>query len=195
MLRVHEHFKSWQGTGLMSGVQQYFIRLAGCIQPCPLRPVCDEQEALAHSDYSDFDASTINNTTDWWHITGGEPLEQEEALLGEIPKWEKKKTHLQTSGLVRAVHSGLWDFITVSPKSKRILQTYGDELVLVNDPKWVTEEIAVSFEDSLYDFSTLYLQPLDVHGQFNWEDTLRMAKRLGKSWRISCQIHKSAGCP
>jgi 7-carboxy-7-deazaguanine synthase len=190
MIKVSEHFSSWQGTGHLAGTPQYFVRLAGCRQPCPLRRVCDEPESLAQSRLVTFDPLTVGNATEWWHVTGGEPLEQQDELAAEVPLWPKRKLHLQTSGLV-AIEHGIWDWVTVSPKSRLLKQRSGNELVLVNDPKWVNEDVVRSFSGGVYQFDLMYLQPIEIGGEYNWAETLDLAKRTG--WSITWQMHKIGG--
>jgi len=189
LMRLNSEFTSYQGTGKLTGVRQYFVRFQGCSVKCPIRRECDEQGALSvKGGYESRGEDVLTRAAghEWLHMTGGEPLEQVGAVDWFIDHWDK--THLQTSGTIAVSKSPY--YLTVSPKTPRLIQTSGDEMVVVLAP-WVTAELLVFFRRST-SFDLYYLQPLWVGGECNAEDTVKLCNQLD-GWRVAGQLHKYLG--
>lgn len=161
---------TFQGSGHLLGVRQFFVRFAGCsVKSCPIRRDCDEQFSLKeHNGTPTSVREVIDRALEevgvggWIHVTGGEPTDQYEgleALLQEAQN-ERLKVHLQTSG-TKAVEMP-FDWITVSPKvpARKLEQTFGHELLLVYEGQ--SAETLLEYSEATR-FWYYYLQP-------KWED-------------------------
>lgn len=119
MLRLVEIFPSFQGEGLLVGVPQVFLRLAGCNLECSY---CDTPEARAEPESCRVwswegdmesvanplpDAEVLRRIEASWgpmmhsvSLTGGEPLLQAEALAGVLPRFKERgmSIYLETNG-------------------------------------------------------------------------------------------------
>jgi 7-carboxy-7-deazaguanine synthase len=124
-LYVHEIFSSFQGEGILVGVSQVFLRLAGCNLRCTF---CDTPEAREPtstclfinpegaeeriSNPVELDAVVSSISSMWTpathsvSITGGEPLLQAEGLASLFPRLKEggMKVYLETNG---TLHEGL----------------------------------------------------------------------------------------
>ena len=161
---------TFQGSGHLLGVRQFFVRFAGCsVKQCPIRRNCDEQFSLNKQNGTRVAVREVIDRAleevgvgGWLHVTGGEPTDQYEgleALLQEAQN-ERLKVHLQTSG-TRAAEMP-FDWITVSPKvpPRKLEQTFGHEMILVYDGQ--TPELLLEYSEATR-FWYYYLQP-------KWED-------------------------
>ena len=201
-LKIAETFMSIQGEGALTGVPMFFIRFGGCsVAECPLHPshggLCDEnwraKSVLSKTECLNLVAEALQNVgvDGWVCITGGEPTDQPEALkyISESIQEHGMNVNIQTSG-VREV-SAAWDWLTVSPKTKKLAQTYGSELKLV----YTGQE----FRDykKYTDFISYQLQPLwNGNTCTNMEQTvaaIQKASAEGDQWRLSLQNHKFMG--
>ena len=197
---IHERFTSYQGSGALVGVRQRFIRFAGCAVKCPIRKVCDEQGALSFkgesvpADVLAEESLAEVGVNGWVQITGGEPCSQPEALCDLQRECTRRKlrVHIQTSGMVKVPCE--WDWLTVSPKGPiaELVQTRGNEMVVVHDPSWVIDAGILKGLEIHTKFLHYYLQPLWVDGATNAVDTVDMLNRLD-GWRLSGQMHKHMG--
>jgi hypothetical protein len=148
-IKVKEEFLSYQGTGLLSGSRQYFVRLAGCRVKCPLRVNCDQPEALIGTGVEPTDIRGIVDRAiksvgmgGWMHITGGEPLEHPQMLsLSALAKEAGLRIQVQTSGSL-PVSDDCGLFLSVSPKQQCILVN-PSEIVLIAC-EWMTFEFAIN---------------------------------------------------
>jgi organic radical activating enzyme len=149
LLRVQDQFTSWQGTGSLSGVEQRFVRLAGCKVACPLRKNCDQEEALDDSAGDMISVPEIIGgiDCDWLHITGGEPAEHEHLVgLVDAAISAGHQVQVQTSG-ARAINWNREPFVTVSPK-QRLIKTEPSEVVIVA-AKWASQGFVLEATESL----------------------------------------------
>ena len=206
---------TYQGTGHMIGVRQYFVRMAGCSHAqCPIRKECDEfpsfgkQAGTRTSVHETIDAALAEvGVGGWLHITGGEPTENpafEELVRQSIAAG--LKVHIQTGGM-RAVEVP-YDWLTVSPKVplRNLAQRYGHELVVVYDSQSDDELLEFSRTTGFWYY---YLSPLWVgaprgHASNNTE-TAAAIDRLhernsaehrhhnGRQWMLGIQAHKYWG--
>jgi organic radical activating enzyme len=141
-LTVRDQFESFQGTGLLSGTWQHFLRLAGCGVKCPLRANCDQPEALSRSEGQEVSIRDItdNVSADWLHITGGEPVEHNHLPeLVSAAIHSGKQVHVQTSGSIH-INWITRPFVSVSPKQREIL-VRPSEIILIA-AKWMTDGFA-----------------------------------------------------
>lgn len=102
--KISEVFQSIQGEGKYVGVQQVFVRFAGCNLNCAW---CDTPASRGQDKAKEFTAQDLARRV-WalsqgYHsvsITGGEPLLQDVFLLEFLPLLGKRriKVHLETNG-------------------------------------------------------------------------------------------------
>lgn len=207
-----------QGTGHLLGVQQHFIRFAGCsVKNCPIRRDCDEQFSLNKQNGSRHLVSDLIQETlaavgpgGWMHITGGEPTDQASELeeLVKSAYRAKLKVHIQTSGTAPVEMP--YDWLTVSPKvpAKQLEQRYGNEVVVVYEGQ-TAEELEAYTEGT--SFWYYYLQPKwenrdgGVGAAVNGTETAEMINELrrrggdgprhhnGQEWNMTIQAHKYWG--
>lgn len=199
---IQEEFVSYQGSGALLGRRQYFVRFAGCEVKCPIRDVCDQPEALLkRNGYESRPQEVIDRAIEsvgaggWLHITGGEPLNQPRALLDlcDLAKKSGLRTHLQTSGTIAVPVP--FDFITLSPKAIALQQVRSHEMILVFDPRWVNDEVAMELYTVTNCFH-YYLMPLERDGVVNAMETVEFCEHManqGQNWRITVQAHKTLG--
>ncbi len=88
LLRVNEIFYSLSGEGVHAGIPTVFVRLQGCNLTCSY---CDTRDALGSLGGKDMTSSqikeqvyTLGQTSQWFLITGGEPLLQSDALFDVV---------------------------------------------------------------------------------------------------------------
>lgn len=142
---LHEVFVSFQGEGILTGVRQLFVRLAGCDIRCPW---CDTPDALTAKGMSTarietrpagpwreicnpvtpketaelvLEIAARDGALRWVSLTGGEPAIWRRFLAALLPRLRAGglKTYLETNGLhpgtVRALASEL-DFVSMDVK-------------------------------------------------------------------------------
>lgn len=205
-LRTFERFWTTQGTGHLVGMPQWFIRTAGCSVKCPIREVCDEPGALDLQAGKLLDVGQLADEAlaevgqgGWVHITGGEPCDQPEALTALGIELERRdlRIHLQTSGTLPIPIRTDW--LTVSPKvsAAMLAWTWGQELIVVNDPAFITDDAVLRAYSVLTRFYDYYLCPLWKDGEAtNAKECFDTVKRLNKTglrWRLTGQFHKYMG--
>jgi len=207
-LKIAEHFTSIQGEGHLVGKRMFFVRFAGCaVAECPLHP---SKSGLCDTDWSPKSLYDSPESVDllvdlarekvgaggWVCVTGGEPLDQEEALkylCGQLRR-NSLKVHIQTSGARRVEVQ--WDWLTVSPKmpAGSLRHTYGQELKLVYTPGTTMDTLRSYYNGTK--FWGYYLQPLWANGDCNMQETISAvheANDLGMPWSLSIQSHKYMG--
>jgi 7-carboxy-7-deazaguanine synthase len=206
MLKLAEVFTSIQGEGHLTGKLMRFIRFAGCnVRTCPMHPVnkpdapCDtdwSMSGLGDSERLAAEALAEVGPNGWVCITGGEPLEQPQALADLISELKRRGllVNIQTSGTHWVTCP--WDWLTVSPKGP-LVQTFGQELKVVYRGQ-SDEELSTLYRSSK--FWNYYLMPLCSPGllagqpaSFNIEETIAAVKRmnkLGEPWELTTQAHK-----
>lgn len=205
-----------QGTGHLTGVVQYFVRLAGCSHKmCQLRSVCDESSSFSQHAGSRTNVSAIVGAAldqlgpgGWLHITGGEPTQNPAFLpLAHAASQAGLRVHIQTSGI--AAIEAPYDWLTVSPKThlSALKQTYGHEMVVIYDDQSDEELLEWSRSTGFWYF---YLQPLwlpSSDAMHNASKTVETVVRLnradhddglqrhhnGRQWLAALQAHKFWG--
>lgn len=173
--KINEIFYSIQGEGSYSGSPAIFIRFSGCNLKCDF---CDTKHETGrlytkekiYQQIKDYAVRIII-------FTGGEPTLQIDNELCLYLKEKGYRLHIETNGTNKV--NNLIDFITVSPKIDKIIQTSGDEIKIINDT--VNPEI---FENM--NFKRFYIQP---KSQKNIEEVINFIKKNTK-WSLSIQIQK-----
>lgn len=198
-------FTTFQGTGALAGARQYFVRFSGCGVACPIRSVCDEQEALKFTgtwrepSVVAQEALQTVGANGWVHVTGGEPCDQPDALRDLAAEVTKRgmRIHLQTSGTRRVPIA--WDWLTISPKVRSfdLVQRTGSELVVVYDPSWIIDCGILAGFRNVCRTQHFYLQPIyKPDGSNNMAEVMEIAEkanRCGQEWRVTDQFHKHWG--
>lgn len=118
-LPLIDEFYTVQGEGFYFGKAAYFIRIGGCDIGCRW---CDTKYSWrADRDQLIDIEKVVENVTKTSAktivVTGGEPLMYNLSPLCELLKKNNIETHIETSGAHKL--SGIWDWITLSPKKKR----------------------------------------------------------------------------
>lgn len=199
MIRIAETFTSVQGEGSEHGVPMFFVRLAGCsVAGCPLHPAhggkCDTDWASKESLSVDEIMLRLPLGIHWMSITGGEPMDQPQAVeaLTLAAHRRKMRVNLQTSG-TREVPD-IFDWLTVSPKGTpmELRQRTGHEMKLI----YTGQNFGILRAWTMFtNFHRYYLMPLWDGDGCNAEETAKTVIRcgeLGLPWRFSLQAHKYA---
>lgn len=196
-LPVVEMFHSIQGEGLNTGKPAFFIRLAGCDVCCNW---CDEkiawdEEAFPLVSIKEIIAQVLESKANTVVVTGGEPFRHNLALLTDTLHLKNIVCMAETSGTGEI--TGLWDWITLSPKEKHppLHQNFqfANELKVViqkiTDFSWA-ERCAVQVCSG----AVLYLQPEWSRIDEILPDIVRYIK-INPKWRLSVQVHKFIHIP
>ena len=143
VLPVVETFHSVQGEGFWTGVNAFFIRLAGCDVGCPW---CDTKHSwpMAHHPtraVEDLVTEAIAANPFMVVITGGEPLMHDLQGLTNDLHTAQLRVHLETSGSHPL--RGQFDWISLSPKRYKPpleeIYSHADELkVVIGEPADLT---------------------------------------------------------
>lgn len=202
---VKEIFVTLQGEGANAGRRAVFVRFSGCNLWSGREQ--DRRSAACTFCDTDFvggerfkDAERLANRIDYvWDnprnenrfavLTGGEPALQVDAPLLAALRKRHFFVAIETNGTVPLKAKPDW--ITVSPKTRELQVTDGDELKLVYPQDCVSPE---DFDH--LNFHRFYLQP-------KWERwSWRRARNLKHAiiwcqgfpqWRLSTQMHKVVG--
>ena len=191
---IVETFHSLQGEGYWSGVNAFFIRLAGCDVRCPW---CDQKESWNGKRYPQIQVKDLLTEVEFANpaivvITGGEPLLHNLAPLTITLREKQVKVHLETSG--SHAFSGNFDWVTFSPKTYKqphpSIYDRLDELKVViaeeKDLEWAELEAS-----KITSTPVKYLQP-----EWNTPGSQQLVFEYIKKhpqWRLSLQIHKFIG--
>lgn len=188
---VVETFHSVQGEGYWTGVNAFFIRLAGCDVHCPWCDTKHSWNAARHPQKSTEElaeeATAANPAI--VIVTGGEPLMHDLFPLTTALKNARMQVHLETSGA--HPFSGNFDWVTFSPKQFKAPhhsiygQTNELKVVVTNeyDLKWAQQQAALIPRSALR-----YLQP-----EWNSPESKELIFEYvlkHPQWRISLQTHK-----
>ncbi len=188
---IVETFHSIQGEGFYSGVNAYFIRLAGCDVYCPW---CDQKESWNDKKFPKYSVEKLLNNVQVINpniviITGGEPLLHDLYPLTNQLQKNQFKVHLETSGA--HPFSGNFDWVTFSPKIYKkphdsIYQKVNELKVVINDKKDL--EWAQLEAKKIPNSALKYLQP--EWNNFDSKDLILDFIKSNSQWRLSLQIHK-----
>jgi len=140
VLAINEEFFSIQGEGIHTGVPMYFVRLQGCDVGCYF---CDTKytwkDKSADIYENDIADRAFHLGAKWICITGGEPYEQNLAVLVAVAHDNGLKTQVETSGGAPWQDAKI-DWITLSPKdlfTKPDFQTHEEYKERANEIKCV----------------------------------------------------------
>lgn len=193
-LSVVETFHSVQGEGFWTGVNAFFIRLAGCDVGCSW---CDTKHSwpMAHHpprEIAALVAEAIAAGPFMVVITGGEPLMHDLGALTRYLRQAGLRIHLETSG--SHLLSGEFDWISLSPKQfkppLKEIYSRADELKVVVDDEtdlaWA--ELAA---ERVSEQAVKLLQP-------QWDSPIGQQLVMNyvlthSDWRVGLQTHKFLG--
>jgi 7-carboxy-7-deazaguanine synthase len=191
---VVEAFHSVQGEGAYTGVNAFFIRLAGCDVGCWFCDTKESWEAYRHPLHpvEDLVAEVTAANPAIVVVTGGEPLMHDLYPLTQALQKAGLRVHLETSGAHPM--SGEFNWVTLSPKKFKpphpsvYSQVSELKVVVVNqsDLRWAEEHAARIPPTALK-----YLQP-------EWATERSRALVFEyvlthPEWRVSLQTHKFLG--
>ncbi len=196
-LPVMEHFYTLQGEGRHQGKAAYFIRLGGCDVGCVWCDVKESWDKEKHPLFAieDLISSIKKTPARTVVVTGGEPLLHDLSMLTAELKKSGLRSHIETSGSSQL--SGLWDWITLSPKKfkaplEEVLRQAHELKVIVfnkSDFQWAEKHAALVAQDCI-----LYLQP-------EWKKAKVITPliidyiKANPKWQLSLQIHKYINVP
>ncbi|MCB0481690.1 MAG: 7-carboxy-7-deazaguanine synthase QueE [Flavobacteriales bacterium] len=194
---VMEHFYTIQGEGAHAGKAAYFIRIGGCNVGCPWCDVKESWEAEDHPNTSvaqilewlqDSDATNVV-------ITGGEPTMYDLNPICTVLKKAGYQLWLETSGAYPI--SGMWDWIVLSPKRRKMPldENYplADELkqVIVRLPDF---DLALAESEKMNEHARLFMQPEWSREEEVLPAIINFVKKNPR-WQISLQTHKYMQIP
>lgn len=197
---VKEIFYSLQGEGGNVGRPAVFLRFAGCNlwngreqhRANAVCKFCDTQFVGGKKYNATQLADAVERLWPGHHdkfivVTGGEPALQFDAALESALRRRHFEIAMETNGTIAL--DGKPDWVTVSPKTKNLVVTRGDEL------KFVFPQRELSPDDfSFMDFNFFYLQPMDLNGEMESNTVKALAYCLSHpQWRLSQQTHKRLG--
>jgi 7-carboxy-7-deazaguanine synthase len=191
---IVETFHSLQGEGYWSGVNAFFIRLAGCDVHCPW---CDQKESWSQHNHPQLSCQLLSQQVFEANpritiITGGEPLMHNlQPLTTELTNLGIP-VHLETSGAYPL--TGSFDWITFSPKPYKpphpSIYPQVKELKVViatsEDLEWA--EIQA---EKIPPTAIKYLQP-QWESQRSFQIVYDYVLK-NPQWRVSLQTHKYLG--
>lgn len=200
---VNTIYPTIQGEGGLAGTPMTLVRLQGCPVGCVF---CDTAEtwpeALPESGrlwaVDDIVSSVVVNGLDWVLVTGGEPTWHDLMALTRALSDRGRYSALETAGVFPI--TGLWDYITLSPKPQGRLPLRPEALHLAHEIKWLVgkPQDIVDFKVFLrlyaYKISTkarLSLQPISQSRRAT--ELCLQALMVNPTWRLSLQMHKYVG--
>lgn len=183
-MRVNEIFYSLQGEGHFSGTPAVFLRLSGCNLRCPFcdtnhEAIVDMTEEEIVGEVSAFPARHIV-------ITGGEPAMQLTASLTAALHAAGFFIQIETNGTIKLAVGVDIDWITCSPKERRVQLDRVDELKVLFMNQDVSDYLKIPAQE-------YRLQPLDSGDAINNDKILAdtIAYILAnQKWKLSLQTHK-----
>jgi len=175
MKKINEIFYSLQGEGAWTGTAIIFIRFSGCNLKCDFCDTLHEEGKIMSDEeilqeLKKYPCKRIC-------LTGGEPSLQLDQTLVDKLKEAGYTLHIETNG-TRPLPNGI-DWVTVSPKYKKMVLTQADELKIVylgqNLSEWTN-----------WPAKTRFLQPCSGE---NIAEVIAYIK-AHPEWRLSLQTHK-----
>ena len=185
-MRINEIFYSLQGEGCHAGTPAVFVRFAGCNLKCSF---CD----TAHEAFTEMSEEDIVREVSRYparHIvlTGGEPTLQLTTSLVDRLHAGGWYVQMETNGTRPLPEGCRLDWVTCSPKNRKIRLKRIDELKVV----FMSEEQDMSQYDR-YTASVYSLQPCDTGDAKSNARILKAAVDYclaHPKWRLSLQTHK-----
>jgi len=197
---VNRIYPTIQGEGGQSGTPMTIIRLQGCPVGCLF---CDTPESWAvpaqdswkHA--AEIAAIARQYPPEWALITGGEPTWHDLRALTDALREVGFRKALETSAVYEI--TGMWEWITVSPKPDGLLPVLATQLYLADEIKWVVGNMAqlenVEKTVNLWESDGLLgervrisLQPMSTSKKAT--DLCMEALMQRPRWKLSLQIHK-----
>ena len=194
MRKINEIFYSLQGEGFYVGTPAVFIRFSGCNLQCPF---CD----TLHEEGEWMEDEALRNRVLQYparHVvlTGGEPSLFIDDKLVRVLQEAGKYVAIETNG-THLLPNNI-DWITLSPKSKLILQRV--PLVLTKCDELKVIYLGQAGLDDYFRISAshYYLQPCDT-GDVERNKVLQVQLMnyllSDPRWKLSVQLHKIIGIP
>ncbi len=183
--KVNEIFYSLQGEGYHTGRAATFVRLSGCNRRCAF---CDtDHAAFTPMTAQEIAAAVAQNPGRHVVLTGGEPSMQVDAELIDALRGIGAYIQIETNGTL-PLPKGI-DWVTCSPKDGP-----DGEYALrkVDELKVVFQGHDVEAYLLKFDYKALSLQPCDMGGRVNVDDTIVYILKH-PHWRLSLQTHKLTG--
>lgn len=127
-ININEVFYSIQGEGRTLGEPRLFIRLGGCNLRCKF---CDTQYSYKGIFEDDsileaeiiYDKNGVSNFSHFpnWVITGGEPLLQQEEIIGLFAKYNPDWLEIETNGTIKPLPTlqRAVNLFNISPKDPK----------------------------------------------------------------------------
>ena len=134
IIKISEVFESLQGEGKYVGYPALFIRLSGCNRACDF---CDTKY---HTNGKDMNINEIkdkinNSKLERVIWTGGEPMLQKEEIQEIMNYTQLYKHQLETNGDIYPLSPYSFEYIAISPKSKKALDKTLEFYNKINFPK------------------------------------------------------------
>ena len=196
--RINEIFYSIQGEGHWTGRPAVFVRFSGCnlwngVEEDRASAIC----TFCDTNFVDYEEYSLNQlvneiTLQWPGggtpmviFTGGEPLLQLDDPLVDTLRDQGWYTAVETNGTKPILVDVDW--VCVSPKTRTVRITEGDELKLVY-PQRVTPTMFAQLN-----FQHFWLSPMD--GPNLVENTAQAYRYCldHPQWRLNTQLHKQIG--
>ena len=182
---------------MMAGTKMYFVRTQGCSVGCHF---CDTKYTWTKDQQTTDEMDIVNRAkksgVKWVCITGGEPLEQDLALLTVYLKANGFKIQIETSGMFYQSYLKRVDWITVSPKNlfarkgvefSRAIMDHCNELKCVVTKNGDVDFYIDYFRNLGANVDYKIFQPVD-----NSPEIAKMLLDRGDidDWRVRCQEQK-----
>lgn len=207
---INEIFYSIQGEGYWSGRPAVFVRFARC----NLWTGREEDRTTAICNFCDTDFVKANHRfqtaetlvkvvraecgdlANMVVLTGGEPTLQVDEELTTALRNEGFYIAIETNGTQPL--KGTVDWVCVSPKTKKLAITSGNELKLVYPQQNVQPEdfqhLRANHEWSLPGFDHFWLSPMDGGASSHPATKAAFDYCLANpQWRLNTQLHKTIG--
>lgn len=193
-----------QGEGSKAGTPMTIIRLQGCPVGCVFcdTPESWEADRVWTGTSRDIADEVAGYPPRWALITGGEPTWQDLTSLTYDLLDRGIKRALETSGVYPI--TGVWSWVTVSPKPLGLLPLNPDSLHYADEIKWLigraddVEALEEWLDRHRGDLKTptkkavrISLQPISCSPKAT--DLAIAALMKHADWRLSLQTHKMMG--
>jgi len=133
---VNRVYPTVQGEGRQAGTPMTIIRLQGCPVGCSF---CDTPETWSVDDMTlswwKAEALAAQVGLSWALVTGGEPTWHDLGALTAALRVRGIRRALETSGVYPI--TGLWDWVTISPKPRGLLPLDRQNLRQADEVKWI----------------------------------------------------------
>lgn len=183
---VNEIFYSLQGEGRHAGTPAVFVRFSGCNLKCPF---CDtSHDAFTEMSEDEILAEVLKYPARHVVITGGEPALQLTSGLVSGLHAAGRYVQIETNGTVALPSGCSVDWVTCSPKGRRVALAHVDELKVL----FCQEGQDMSPFDGI-DAAVYSLQPCDVGDAAANAALLKGAIAYclaHPKWHLSLQTHK-----